>query len=890
MAFAVDDIIIRVRVEGQGALDDLRRAQDDVRDGARDAGAGVDGLSTGLVNAAAAMQLAAVAAGALSTAIGAIRAPIGLAASFEREFALVATLSDKVGKDLEQGLLELASRVPQSAGDITKATYQAISAGIDPGQVLDFLDAASKAAVAGNTTITASVESLTTAVNAFASQGVTAAQASDVLFATVKAGVTTFDELNASLGQASAVATYGVSIEEVGAAVASLTKVGFSTSDAITRINAAVKAIAGPTGQAAKEFKRLGIEIGIERLQAVGLSGVLADIQEKTGGAASEVAKLTRRFEGQQGLLGLLGGNYAGFVDNLDKTTSAAGNTEAAFAKLSDTTLGVIDNFKSTVEVTLTRLGQELLPTVTDAVLDLGEIVTREGPATVAAITDITKGLAALIPVALEAAAAVLNVFTNARVNSARAEAFKARETFIGSSAEGFALGGADPLQVAAAAGDDRDAQRRALEDFAAERAAVIADRRADFQDRFERAQRSLERERAVAADLGSGLGPSIFEPEEQARLDLARKLIPDLEQRAETARNALEAATLAGNVLDKAINDAIDQVEAGALGAESPLTPTPPRDAPAIAARRGGGKRGGAPVDLGPGRFDALAGGLTRGVSAGLGAAGEGFAFVAAAASEREEQAKRNEQLLSLGQDLAERRLALVEDESTRRLAQLTLRHQQELEAIGEFEEQRTELLAVQAAERERLERDTAKAIRESVARDSAATLGSLADLTEAFGAAGTVVSVVRAAALAADAIYFGIKGAGYQAEAIGAFASLNVPQGLALQAAAIKHFAQSALAAKGAVQLGASVASGGSGGGGGGALGASRAQTDGRRDGRIATNREPQAPNLTIVLSDAVAISDRPEIIRPMVASFAQELQRQMHTRGGVRLPAAG
>ena len=37
MAFAVDDIIIRVRVEGQGALDDLRRAQDDVRDGARGA-------------------------------------------------------------------------------------------------------------------------------------------------------------------------------------------------------------------------------------------------------------------------------------------------------------------------------------------------------------------------------------------------------------------------------------------------------------------------------------------------------------------------------------------------------------------------------------------------------------------------------------------------------------------------------------------------------------------------------------------------------------------------------------------------------------------------------------------------------------------------------------
>ncbi len=206
MAFAVDDIIIRVRVEGQKDLDDLRRAQDDVRDGADGAGEGVDGLRAGLINLAAAVQLAQVGIQAFGAALQALRIPAQLAIDFERQFALVATLSDKVGADLERGLLELAGRVPQTAGDITQATYQAISAGIDVDSVVDFLDAASKAAVAGNSTLTTSVEALTTAVNAFESQGVTAARASDVLFATVKAGVTTFEELNASLGQASAVA------------------------------------------------------------------------------------------------------------------------------------------------------------------------------------------------------------------------------------------------------------------------------------------------------------------------------------------------------------------------------------------------------------------------------------------------------------------------------------------------------------------------------------------------------------------------------------------------------------------------------------------------------------------------------------------------------------
>lgn len=879
MAFAVDDIIIRVRVEGAKDLDDLRRAQDDVRDGADDAGQGVDGLRAGLVNLAAAVQLAQAGMQAFGAAIAALRVPAQLAIDFERQFALVATLSDKVGADLERGLLELAGRVPQTAGDITQATYQAISAGIDPGQVVEFLDAASKAAVAGNSTLTASTEALTTAVNAFASQGVTAAQASDVLFATVKAGVTTFDELNASLGQASAVAAYGVSIEEVGAAVASLTKLGFSTADAITRINGAVKAVANPVGSAAAQFKRLGVEVGIDRLQAVGLAGVLADVQKATGGSASQIAKLTNRFEAQQGLLGLLGSNYDGFADNLQRTGSAAGATSDAFDKLSNTTQGAIDRLKSTAEGALRELGDALLPAINEAAESLNATLTAEGPAMIKALADIAKGFASIVGPAGAAAAAAarfINTVTGSTVRDAQAELDKRTSSLLDTRSRVFAFGrGVNPVDIARGAGSDEDAQRQALEEFASARADDVEARRAEIAGRFQAAQRAAQENQAVL-DRTGGRG-------DLGRLAAGRA--DELRQKALAVGEEFEAVNNARLLLRDIVDTTLDELQKAppppraGVGAGGLDVPAPP-----------GGKGKRAPVDEGPSRFDALAGAVNRGSQVALAGAGEGLDFIAAQAAEREAVAKRNEQLLALGQDLAERRLALVEDESTRRLAQLTLRHQQELEAIGEFEEQRTSLLAVQAAEREALERQTSRVIRENVARDSAATLGSLADLAEAFGAAGSVVSVVRAAALAADAIYFGVKGAGFQAEAIGAFATLNVPQGLALQAAAIKHFAQSVLAAKGAAQLGAAATSGGGGGGGGGALGASRAQTDQRRDGRVAANREPQAPNLTIVLSDAVAISDRPEIIRPMVASFANELRRQMHTRGGVRLPAAG
>jgi hypothetical protein len=698
-----------------------------------------------------------------------------------------------------------------------------------------------------------------------------------VLFATVKAGVTTFEELNASLGQASAVAAYGVSIEEVGAAVASLTKLGFSTADAITRINGAVKAIANPVGSAATQFKRLGIEVGIDRLQAVGLAGVLADVQKATGGSASQIAKLTNRFEAQQGLLGLLGTNYEGFESNLRSTGAAAGSTDAAFEKLSNTTQGAIDRFKSTAEGALRELGDAILPAINEAAESLNATLTTEGPAMIRALADIAKGFAAIVGPAGNAAAAAarfFNLVSGGAERSAQNELDARTSSLLEARSRAFAFGrGVDPADIARSAGSDEDAQRQALEEFASSRAVDVEARRAEIARRLQAAQ-AKQAENAVVLDRTGGLGP--------LGRAAARKA-EELQQEAEAIGEEFAAVNKARILLRDIVDDTLSSLQ------QQPVTRTGGGSLDNLTAAAGAGARRAALVDEGPGQLAALGGVVNRGLQVALAGAGQGLDFIAAQAAEREAAQARNEQLLAIGSDLAERRLALVEDESTRRLAQLSLRHQQELEAIGEFEEARTDLLAVQAAEREQLERQTSRMIRESTAREAAATLGTLGDLTEAFGATAGLVSVIRAAALAADAVYFTIKGYGYQTEAIGAFA-LGDPRGFGLQLAAIKHFAQAAMAAKGAVQLGVGASAGGGGGGGGGALGASRAQTDSRRDGRVAASREQQAPSLTIVLSDAVAISDRPEIIRPMVASFAQELRRQMNTRGGTRLPAAG
>lgn len=339
------------------------------------------------------LQLARQAARAAGIALAAIKAPTDLATSFEFEVAKIRTLGAQLPADLEAQLLELAARVPQTAGDITKAAYDAISAGIDPGQVAGFLDAASKVAVAGSASMTEAVGALSAATNAYKDSGLTAAQAADQLFGAVRKGVTTFDQLAANQGKSVAVAAQlGVSFAELNAAVAQLTQVGVPTSEAYTRVNATLKA--------------LGKELGLGFVQANGLVGSLEELQRRGLTTADAIAKMTNRQEAQQGLMVLLKGGMAGYRSTLEGVTDAVGSAGQAFTVMSDTTQGQLDKLKASVDTSLTEIGRRALPAVRLAVEDLSAAVSGpEGQELMAGLASIVKLLVTMGGAAAQAAA-----------------------------------------------------------------------------------------------------------------------------------------------------------------------------------------------------------------------------------------------------------------------------------------------------------------------------------------------------------------------------------------------------------------------------------------------------------------------------------------------------
>jgi len=214
---------------------------------------------------------------------------------FEREWANVTTMLNISRTATEKMKHELRMLSP-TLGDTTelaKGMYQVLSASIEPAKAIKFLGEAAKSAKAGVTETKVAVDAMTTVINAYGMEAEAATEISDIMFAIVKKGKLTYEELATSLGTVVPVAaTVGVNFRDVGAAVATLTRQGIVASKATMQLRQVMMAILKPSEEAKQTAEELGIEMGSMALKAKGLSGFLFDLKEKTKGNADLIIKL----------------------------------------------------------------------------------------------------------------------------------------------------------------------------------------------------------------------------------------------------------------------------------------------------------------------------------------------------------------------------------------------------------------------------------------------------------------------------------------------------------------------------------------------------------------------------------------------------------------------
>lgn len=277
---------------------------------------------------------------------------------FEKEFRKnmleVATISTQVTDDMTgfmNQVMSITQEIPIKAPEAAKALYSIVSAGHDGADGMKILEVSAKAAVGGLTETETAADAITTILNAYKMSAEKAGTVSDQLFTTVRLGKTTFGELGASIAQVAPIAAaYGISIDQVLGAVASLTKQGTPTAQAMTQIRAAIQGTAGELGDAAFQGRTFQ-----EALQL---------IYEKAGGSASKMKEMLGTDEGLAATLALTGKNAKAAASDLEELQSSLGATEAAFEKMKDEVGNQMTLLSNNIQAALRPMGEMILKEV----------------------------------------------------------------------------------------------------------------------------------------------------------------------------------------------------------------------------------------------------------------------------------------------------------------------------------------------------------------------------------------------------------------------------------------------------------------------------------------------------------------------------------------------
>lgn len=286
---------------------------------------------------------------------------------FEQQIANVSTLlNDQTMRYLPEysdAVKNLSISMGESTATLNKGLYDIISASIDASKAIDVLKVSAKAARAGLTSTAVAGDAITTILNAYSLSADEASTVSDKLFAIVVRGKTTFGELAPNIGKiATLAASAGLSFNELGAAISTLTRAGIKTEEAMTAVRGILNAFLTPGEESAAVAEKLGFSLNVASLKGEGLIKVLGKLAKGTTEQVATIAPNIRGLVGLQGLIQQAGG----YAKDLQLMINAAGLTQEAFAKNTDTASFAMDQLKASLQIVRIELGDAFAPILID--------------------------------------------------------------------------------------------------------------------------------------------------------------------------------------------------------------------------------------------------------------------------------------------------------------------------------------------------------------------------------------------------------------------------------------------------------------------------------------------------------------------------------------------
>jgi TP901 family phage tail tape measure protein len=309
-------------------------------------------------------------AGLLSVAAGLVASGVA-AAQFEtrmRNVNSLVHLNDAQFKALSGSVLDLSTKLPQSANVLAEGLYDITSSGFSGADALTVLNKSAEAASAGLTTTATAAQAIDAVLNAYGLSAASAGDVSDTLFQTVNLGVISFEQLASTIGDVVGTAAAAhIPIAQLGAAIATMTLSGISPAEAGTSVNRLIQGLIQPSSGLATVYKSLGIESGAAALQAKGLDGVMEQLRKATGGNVTALLQLFPEQRAARGAFALMsdaGRTYVRVGKAIEDENARQGATHKALAEQMKGTSLQLKLLENAAVKTAIEIGTALLPPV----------------------------------------------------------------------------------------------------------------------------------------------------------------------------------------------------------------------------------------------------------------------------------------------------------------------------------------------------------------------------------------------------------------------------------------------------------------------------------------------------------------------------------------------
>lgn len=391
--------------------------------------------------------------GAVSAVAAAIYAgPVQAAQEYETAIAKVSTIADANVVPIEEmssEIMKLSNTTGIAASQIADDVYNAISAGQQTGDAVNFVSYSTKLAKAGFAESAQTLDVLTTILNAYGMEAEEVSKVSDMLVQTQNKGKVSVGELSSVMGKIIPTANANnVALEQLCAGYAIMTSKGIAAAETTTYMNSmlnelsksgttAEKTLRATTGKSFKELMTEGKSLG-EVIQ------ILQEEAEKSGKSLNDMFGSA---EAGKAAVSLLSGGVEGFNEQVEGMIDSVGATEEAFAKMDSTTEAKMQKAKNSIANLGIVLGQNFLPIVGDLADKVAAVVIKvsefaqANPKLVQTVLKVAGALAGMRIAGLTAKLGFLNIASGIKDAQKILELFKIKAigfSGIGSKLVGF--------------------------------------------------------------------------------------------------------------------------------------------------------------------------------------------------------------------------------------------------------------------------------------------------------------------------------------------------------------------------------------------------------------------------------------------------------------------